>query len=391
MRLCYVAGEPLARCHGNGDVTGLAVDYIENKLGGTSEFDVTCANGSMAALMNGCDIISGTVNTYVLSRIPSVVYDEYSIGQAFAGSSFAVVFAPQFDDSSFIFFRPFSSGVWILLAAATVVAVLAMIFVRSSTTRRASATRDGIMSLLGYSRLYKGKDPSYFQHAISILTAIFSVIIVSMYSSNLVARSYISSQQTPDLTTKTVAYQRGRASRWFAKTYPEHVSFEADVTLPDGSPNVTLFEGVERGEYFVFTDTLVVDALCAARPDMSLIAADIFGLTMAYAPLVKNTVRSDVFAALVYEPAMNMFHARAERACFHQNEAYVRGFGVYDTWTIFTFVGSAAAALVVVKLAFVLVGRMTNDVPHDRDVIQTESRRRASGDDPESAWQDVAL
>jgi hypothetical protein len=134
---------------------------------------------------------------------------------------------------------------------------------------------------------------------------------------------------------------------------------------------------------------------------MNLIAADVFGLTKAYAPLVKNSVREDVFRALVHEPAMHLFHARAEPQCFLQNESYVRGFGVSETWSVFVLVGGAAVALVLAKLVGVFVGRKMNDVPRESDVIELTSRetsfssgarlpKRSVGGEL-GAWTDVAL
>ena len=396
--LCYVLGKPLVECHADGTVSGVSVDYLNGKLGGTSEFDVSCVAGVAEGVARGCDVIAGWASTYSFARIPKAVFELYSIGQTYTGSAYSILFAPQFDDASFIFFRPFTTGVWVLLIASIAVAVLAMVFVNSSTTRRASVTRDGFMSLLGYSRLYKGKDASYFQHSISVLTAIFSVIVVSMYSSNLVARSYISNQQTPDLTSKKIAYQSGGSSRWFAEMYKEHRTFGADTVLPTGSPNVTFFEGAARGEYFVVTDTLFVDALCEEAPHLSLISTDVFGLTKAYAPLVRNSVREDVFRALVYEPAMTLFHAREEPACFLQNESYVKGFGVYETWSVFVLVGGAAVALVLAKFVFVFAGRVMNNVPRESNVIELPSREPSSADLPKKAvggelgaWVDIAL
>lgn len=373
MKLCFVPGEPLATCHQNGTVSGISVDHVRRSLGVVDpQAEFACVDGFQSGADATCDVIAGWLNTYVVHRAPAEIFENYSVGQPYAGTGFAFLFPPEFDDASFIFFKPFTVGVWAMLAAAVAVAIATSTFVRSSKNR-ASAARTGIVSLLGYSRLYRGKDSSYYQHAISVFTAFFSVIVTSMYASNLVARSYISNQQSPDFATKPVAYQAGGCAHWVAELRPSYTPFGTNFILPSGAPDASAYEGCENGDYFVVLDTMILSALCATGDPPGLISSIVPGMTAAYVPLVRKGMRAEAFDALVYDGARGAFAKAPDTSCFAPDETYVRGFGLAETWSIFALVGVVAVVLVGIKLALVFLGRAMDDVPREKDVIDVES------------------
>jgi hypothetical protein len=297
-----------------------------------------------------------------------MVSSNYTVATPFAFSKSSIMYVDMATDAPpFLLFEPFSATVWVAIAATFVVTVLSVAFVRRSGPRR-FPVRDAALSTLGYSRLFEAEGHTPYEDCISIFTAMYSVLLLALYSSNLVARGYISEHRVPDLYAKPMAYDADSAAKWFMDV-SGYVGVGVDMFDQYGRMNSSFVDGILRGEYYGAVEDVSVSSVCNISSKLS--AVRVPGVHASFVPLVRNDVPSRVFDAFVYDSNAEFFYVGKDPPCLDERPAVV-GLDISDAWSMFAILAVAAAALVLHKIAVYKWSTRTGLLPRDSEVIDEE-------------------
>ena len=371
MDICYVPGRPLVLCYNKSVIGGVAVDFLEGKLQPYAHSN-RCIQSIYQGISEGCSVISGRVDTLRISRIRETAFANYSLAQPFAASEVSIIFATTRETPAFIFFKPFTLVVWVVLMSSICVAIVSILCINRGMFVNKTIVRDALTSFLGYTRLYKGSGTSYYQHGVSMATAVFSVVVVSLYSSNLIARAYITQLQTPDFTSKPILYDR-TGFKWYLDLHRDYVKVRADVLGDYGTLNATVIDLVARGENYLILENILMEGICSPTHD-TLFSSVVSKLRTTYLPLVRNDVAPDVFDRLVYTSNGLVFYPNSA-ACLYPDTSSLKGLDLRESWVVFATLAGVMLLLVGIKVSMFVINHRTHDLPEEADVVMSRRPR----------------
>lgn len=382
MEVCYLPAAPLASCGEDGGVVGIAVDYVRSKMDGLGAYVETCfVDGLYAAAARGCHVIIGTLNTYEITRDFGSSLANYTVGNPYAATKGSTLFANENPGPPpFFFLEPFSWGAWLLVLASFALAGLTIRVLRGERSQT-PPLRDAVLAMAGYARLFEADGGTFWEDVVSAATAVFSVVLVSIYSSNMVSRGYIATQTTPDFYSKPLLYDTGCSSKWYVDLRSGYEGRRGiDLFDERGRPNSSILDGVARGEYFASIYDIYLSGACDRRATVS--SAAVRGWRTSFFPAVlTENVSADVFRAFVIDSVADTFYVGGKRPCLEGDPDGVEGLTFVDTWTGFAILGGVVAILVAWKVAAYRLAVRRGLLPVDADVIG-ERRIDVSDDAP---------
>lgn len=198
------------RSCGSWAIVPLALSAVKNATGTSPEFRcVNPAETALAALVE-CSVILGLETRLAAWIHPSsfVAGPAYNVSW---GLKVLVENEPNADVHGWDFLRPFTWEVWVVFASCAIVACCSQLLMRWLDIRRRKTSPDAVLitdetvrdvalasftSLIGSSRLFEFYEGPYMRHVTSMIMAVFSMFIMSLYSSNLTAFSFPESEAT---------------------------------------------------------------------------------------------------------------------------------------------------------------------------------------------------
>jgi hypothetical protein len=362
-------------CGEDGSIVGIAADYVRSKIGGIATYAETCVpEGAYVAAARGCNVIIGHLNTYGASRELGIALANYTFANPYAATKTSILYEIENPGPPSLFFlEPFAWDTWLLVVAAFMLAGLTITVLRGKRLPE-TPLRDASISMAGYARLFEVEGSTFWEDVVSAATAVLSVILVSVYSANMVARGYISTQTVPDFRTKPLVYAPGGTAKWYVDMRSGYSGYGLWLYDERGTLNSSILDAVERGEYFAVIDDISIPGMCDRLG--SIASTTVPGVRYSFIPAVSTfNVSSEVFGAFVYDSVFASFYVGGERSCIQGDPDGVEGLTFMDTWVGFLFVGIVAASLVTWKFATYFVGVRRGCIPPDRDVIEEIGHR----------------
>ena len=191
-------------------IVPLALSAVKNATGTSPEF--RCVNPAETALVAlvECSVILGLETRLAAWIHPSsfVAGPAYNVSW---GLKVLVENEPNADVHGWDFLRPFTWEVWVVFASCAIAACCSQLLMRWLDIRRRKTSPDAVLitdetvrdvalasftSLIGSSRLFEFYEGPYMRHVTSMIMAVFSMFIMSLYSSNLTAFSFPESEAT---------------------------------------------------------------------------------------------------------------------------------------------------------------------------------------------------
>lgn len=330
---------------------------------------LACVDSAFADV-TPCDVVLGVADTVAGSSfVYGPTYNSSGIG--------AIVPATRANENGWSFLDPFTWSVWLVFVACAIVAFCTQLMVRWLDFRRkqtspnfvidedeehaADVVMTSFTALIGSTRLYKRYDGPSFRHASSMVMALFSVFFVSLYSSNLTAFLFPSTQAflAPSMT-------------FFVSRDVFRV-----VQLPPGSIEVAVGSARERPAGAAFVAPVAwLGTACTAG---SFVPLDGF---VTYSVLFKYP--DDVSAIDITNALAN--ESWPAPACVANQTATSR-LGVVDVWGVFAFAGVLYAGTLALRWfgkksnRFVLVKKTPEIAETDNALVTDVSLRRRMSED----------
>lgn len=344
MRACFVPGVPLATCDGDAATGGLAVELFWAAFS-ERNWTAACVPLSLSLFDGSCAVVSGAIGSVQLARF---VLENYTIGPPYFASSLSLLFAmPGAGVSGWAFLDPFSATFWVTVFASISAAALTAVAISRWTD--ASFLWTAPTAIAGSSRLYDSRDDeSYAQHALSVATAVFSLMLWAAYTSNLLTFVYLS--PAPVGVTTDVAVLASPDAAWLARrsligNYIE----EFQIADASGRPSGAALALVRGGSRALFAEIAFLDAACASSPGSYAISSFEF-VRNVFAPLLlADDERLYADLDRVTQQLTRALVLPQSGAC-RAVGAGPRSIRFLDEWGVFVIVAACAAALVIARL-----------------------------------------
>lgn len=207
--VCFVDFDYPVSCE-SWAIVPIALSAVKKATRTSPEFwCVNLEETAFAALVE-CSVILGLETRLATWIHPSsfVAGPAYNVSW---GLKVLVESEPNADVYGWDFLRPFTWEVWVVFASCAVAACCSQLLMRWLDIRRRKTSPDAVpitnetirdvalasfTSLIGSSRLFEFYEGPYMRHATSMIMAVFSMFIMSLYSSNLTAFSFPESEAT---------------------------------------------------------------------------------------------------------------------------------------------------------------------------------------------------
>lgn len=356
LNVCFVPGTPFATCDRfTGEVIdGLSVEYAVSAFSNFS-WHPTCVQHSTArGAFDACDVLLGKVGNLEAARYGGG--EGFDVGPPYFVSRVSILYAIEFGASTgWGFLEPFTANVWVVVWISVVVSSLAAMMI--SRGRKMSFIRTAPTAMVGASRLYSETDASYFQHVLSIAMAIYSTIVFSLYSSNLLLFAFFKEGRAKKLSRYTIIApwtHEWLAKRDFPANEFEHVPVTDGLT---GEVKESAIDLLRRGTHALLMERIVLDGICGAEP--GLWARGVESLRTTFFPFVRSAVMEmdGMYAALVRASGNFTRSAKYATPCPEPPFGAPTGASFSDTWGLFVLVGGSAVVVVVFKLFCMWSGR----------------------------------
>ena len=357
LNVCFVPGVPFATCDAStGEVIdGLSVEYAISAFGNYS-WHPTCVQHSTARnAFTACDVLLGKVGNIEAARYGGG--DGFDVAPPYFASRVSIIYASEFDRATgWGFLEPFTANVWVAVWISVVVSSLAAMLI--SRGRKMSFIRAAPTAMVGASRLYSETDASYFQHMLSIAMAIYSTIVFSLYSSNLLLFAFFKEGRAKKLSEYTIIAPW--THEWLARRdFPANAFDRAPVTDGlTGKIKESAIELLRRGTHALLMERVVLDGICGAEPDLWVHRVE--SLRTTFFPFVRSAVMGmdGMYAALAHASRNFTRSENYEMKCLDETPLGApAGASFFDMWGLFVMVGGGAAIVIVFKLFYVCMER----------------------------------
>lgn len=338
-------------------IVPLALSAVKNATGASPEF--RCVNLTETALASlvDCSVILGLETRLTTWIRPSsfVVGPAYNVSW---GLKALVENEPSAAVHGWDFLRPFTWEVWVVFATCAIAACCSQLLMRWLDIRRRKTSPDAVLvtdetvrdvalasftSLIGSSRLFEFYEGPYMRHVTSMIMAVFSVFIMSLYSSNLTAFSFPESSTT---TVRSLADVREYAAHWgfadYARRGMASVLMNTDSTIRE-----IRTAGDER-------NVIAPDAWLAARCTAERRLLDVFPMTIVY-EVIYNLATYDGISETSISIVENLSKFRSASSCEPETASRQR-LGLANVWGVFVIAGIGFVSAVACRATLAIRG-----------------------------------
>jgi hypothetical protein len=332
-------------------VVPVVLAAVKNASGTSPEF--WCVNLAETALdaLARCSVILG-LETRLMTWIRPSSFVAGPAYNASWGLKALVDSEPSAAVHGWDFLKPFTWGVWLVFGMCAIAACCSQLLMRWLDIRRRKTSPDAVLvtdetvrdvalasftSLIGSSRLFEFYEGPYMRHVTSMIMAVFSVFIMSLYSSNLTAFSFPESATT---TVRSLTGAREYAVHWgfadYARRGMASVLMNTDSTIREVS-----IAGDER-------NVIAPDVWLECTADRRLL--DVFPMVIVY-EIMYNLATYDWIAETSFAIATNVSKIRSI-SC--EPEPTSQRLGLANVWGVFVIAGIGFVSAVACRatLAF---------------------------------------
>ena len=357
LNVCFIPGTPFASCDEftREVVGGISVDYAVTAFKNYN-WNPTCITDAYKdGAFDACDVLLGKVGNIEAARYGGG--EGFDIAPPYFSSRISLLYASEFDSSTgWGFLEPFSLYVWVIIWISVVVSSLAAMLI--SKGKKMSFIRTAPTAMVGATRLYDKIDASYFQHMLSISMAIYSTVVFSLYSSNLLLFSFFKQGKAKKLSDYTLISpwtHEWLARRDFPANEYGRMSVVADTT---GAIEETVVDLLRRGTHALLLEKVVLDGVCGVEPDLCIHRVD--SLRTTFFPFVRRAVMEMEGMYENITLASGLFGDAVHYKMLCQDETPLgtpSGVSFLDVWGLFALVGGGVGIVIVLKIFYIVTGR----------------------------------
>ena len=343
--VCFVPGDPMAFCDArSGEVLGgMSVDYATLALG-DRPWVAFCIQNATSAILSTCDLLLGKVGNIEATRYGAGL--DFYAGPPYISSRLYLLYAYETPETNgWEFLRPFSFSVWMYIWISVVASgVAAMLIARG---KKYSFIRTAPTAMIGVSRLYDETDASYFQHALSIAMALYSTVVFSLYSSNLLMFAFFKQYSTKKISDYTIISPWTHT--WIARRdFPTNVFERVNVfDEKTGFVEESAIDLLRAGKHALLLERMTLDNVCGKEQNLWIHPVD--SVRSIFFPFYKNaSILPDLTrASMEYATKIADTYARQ---CPDESDMKVpTGVEFIDVWGLFAIVGGAMGIVLVYK------------------------------------------
>lgn len=324
-------------------IVSLAMAAVKNASGMSPEF--WCVNLTETALTGlvRCSVILGLETRLMTWIHPSmfVAGPAYNVSR---GLKALVESEPSAAVHGWDFLKPFTWGVWVVFAVCAIAACCSQLLIRWLDNRRRITSPDAVLitdetvrdvalasftSLIGSSRLFEFYEGPYMRHVTSMIMAVFSVFIMSLYSSNLTAFSFPEPSAT---TVRSLTDAREYVVHWGFADYARR-----GMTSVMMNTESTIREIKTMGDDDVFS-LIAPDVWLASQCTSGRRLLDVFPVVIVY-EVMYNLETYDRIAETSSAIATNVSNFWSFSFCDTETTAPEQRLGLANVWGVFVIAG----------------------------------------------------
>lgn len=352
MKICFVPGDPLTMCDDIGNpISGLSVNFVKRRLADLYDNATkTCIHSAFSEEAGTCDVIAGRVGNIDLSSFMGKFRNEFTAGAPYVATDVLGIFSYEEKTYSGLgFLLPFTWDTWLAIVGVFIFALVCASMVPGKF--KYGVVRDASTSIIGSSRLYSDWKSSFHQHALSVLMAIFSVFLVALYSSNLIAFTYNEGNFDMDSILDKPLVVESEIAAWNARMIlGGHGEVESTTVFDaSGSMNEGVMDSVVSGDYSLAIGGIFLGSICSYG-GYALRSFKSISQSLIYLPLISTKLDGLVVDMLTERRRESIPLLGAPPSCVLIDSSPPSGANFREIWVLFVAFFASAGLLVVVKL-----------------------------------------